>query len=240
MKTISLDNYLLGDIEMALNDNNYEMEWYLDIQEEKTTFLADPLVVGEDMIDEELQKQIENDEEEGERYIAIPTTPSHDGWGQMKRFILSLDDQDDKIQNLLLTTIQGKGAFRRFKDAVYEIGVSDRWYDFKNREDRRKALEWLHSEDLIAEEDIETGMQMYEDRLKKRKQREKEIEAMTEGTQLKCIQNQSHKNKLTIGKIYKVREEQKQHKNVRVRDDRGKLVFMPKSYFELTNLRVVE
>jgi hypothetical protein len=230
---LSLNNRLLQDIETALDDNNYEMEWYLDIQEEETTFIADPFVVGEDVIDEELQEWIENGEEEDGRYIAIPSRPSHEGWEQMKRFILSLNNQDDKIQNLLMTTIQGSGAFRRFKDAVYDIGVADHWHTFKNREDRQEALEWLYSENLIAEKDIEKGMQMFEDALRKRKQRKEEIAAMKEGTQVKCTKNLSHEDKLAIGTTYDVLDEQKQHKNIRIRDERGKLVWMPKSYFEL-------
>jgi hypothetical protein len=234
MKTLSLDDSLLGEIEMSLDDNSYEMEWYLDIQEEGISFIAEDnpgMVEGQ----EEMQKMIEEDGEQ-ERFIPIPRRPSHDGWEQMKRFILSLDDQDDKIQNLLLTTIQGKGAFRRFKDAVHDIGVADRWYEYKGREDRRKALEWLFSVDLISEEDIKTGMQMYEDKLKKRKRRQKEIAAMTKGTQVKCIKNLSHKDRLTVGKKYEALDEQKQNKNIRVKDDRGKLVFLSKTYFEPANL----
>lgn len=228
-KTLTLTNRLLGDIEAALNNNSYEMEWYLDIQEEKATFISEYGGTFEE--EEELKEMIENDDEG--RFISIPRRTSREGWKQMKRFILSLDDQDEKTQNLLLNTIQGKGAFGRFKDAMYDIGLQDRWYDFKNREDRRKALEWLRGEDLITDEQIEQGMQMYEELLQKRKRREMEIANMSQGRRVRCTGTAGHGDKLTVGKVYDILDEQKQHLNIRIEDDRGKKCWLPKSHFEL-------
>lgn len=229
---LALSNTLLEDIAMALQDSSYEMDWYLDLKKEATTFLGDPAVTGEHEAHRKLKQQIEQNEE---RFVAIPRGSSREGWTQMKRFILSLDDQDDKIQNLLLTNIQGKGAFRRFKDALIDIGLIDRWYEFKNREDRKRALKWLHGEGLIAQSDIEKGMKLFEKQLKERKQRKEELRNMTKGTQVKCQVASPHEDKLTIGKTYQALDEQKQHKNIRIRDDRGKLVWLGKNHFKLTD-----
>lgn len=227
--TLTLSNFLLGEIEMAMNDNSYIMEWYLDTEEEKTIFLSEDMY-GED---KELQNLIENDTED--RFIPIPASPSREGWEQMERFIQSLDDQDKKTRNLLLTTIQGKGAFGRFKDALYSIGLQDRWFEFKNREDRKKALDWLHSLDLIDANQVEEGMQMFEEQVNKRKKREKEITNMVKGKQVRCVDTSGHGDKLTIGKTYHILDEQKQQLNIRVEDDRGKVCWLPKSHFELTD-----
>lgn len=227
-KTLTLSNLLLENIEMALDDNSYEMEWYLDLQEEKTTFISD---FTEE--DEELRKMIENDDDE-ERFISIPGRPSHEGWEQMERFILSLNDHDEKTRNLLLTTIRGSGAFGRFKDAIYSVGLQERWFEFKGREDRREALDWLYSHDLITDEEIEKGMLLYEEMVTKRKQREEEIAGMTWGVRVKCTESYGHEDKLTIGKTYEVLDEQKEHLNIRIRDDRGKVCWLPKSHFELS------
>lgn len=232
-KTLSLSPVLLGDIETAMNDNGYEMEWYLDVQEEKATFLCDPALTGEYEANEKLEQQIEQDRED--RFIPIPGTTSREGWEQMERFILSLEDQDKKTHNLLLNTIQGRGAFGRFKDAVYSIGLQDRWHEFKNKEDRKAVLDWLRSEDLITDLQVEEGMQMYEEQLRRRKQREKEVADMIQGTQVRCTQTSGHADKLTFGSIYDVLDEQEQQKNIRIRDDRGKICWLPKSHFELVD-----
>jgi hypothetical protein len=228
-KTLSLTNRLLGDIEEALNNDSYEAEWYLDIEEEKIIFMSEYGGFVEEQ--EEMREMIENDDEG--RFIAIPRTTSREGWEQLKRFILSLDDQDEKTQNLLLNTIQGSGAFRRFKDAVYDIGLQDRWYDFKNREDRKEALDWLRAQNLITDEQVEEGMQLYEELLQKRKSREMEIANMTKGRRVRCTDTIGHENKLTVGKVYDILDEQKQHLNIRINDDRGKKCWLPKSHFEL-------
>lgn len=230
-KPLSLTNSLLADIEMALNDNSYEMQWYLDTREEKTAFLCDPAYTGEYEENEKLEQLIEQDEEG--RFIPIPDRTSREGWEQMKKFILSLDNQDEKIQNLLLNTIQGKGAFGRFKDAMLEIDMLDQWYEYKNRQDRRETLRWLRSENLITGEQVEEGLRMFEEQLQRKKRRKMEMANMTKGRRVRCTHTTGHSNSLTEGKKYEVRDEQEQHQNIRIQDDRGKLVWMPKSHFEL-------
>lgn len=196
-KTITLTNSFLGEIAAAMNDAGYELLWYIDLQKEETTLISE---TGGFDIPEEVQEMVENDD--GSRFIPIPGSSSRERWQQMKKFILSLDDQDEITQNLLLNTIQGKGAFRRFKDAIYETGLTDRWHEFKGRTDRKEALEWLFSENLITEEQIEKGMQLYEDSLRKRQQREMEMRNMTKGRNVGCTQVVGHENKLTEGKVY--------------------------------------
>jgi hypothetical protein len=224
-KKITLTNNLLEDIAIAMNNNNFESKWYLDVQEETAVFVSD---YDED---EQLKELIDN--EYGERFISIDVIDSREGWEQMERFIQSLDDQNQIIRNLLYGTIEGRGAFGRFKDAVYRAGLDDRWFEFKGREDRQEALEWLHSNELITDEDIDKGMQLYEDWLLKRKRHEEDIANMTRGTSIKCIYNNGHIDKLTPGETYEVLDERKEHLLVRIKDDRGKECWLPKSHFEL-------
>lgn len=153
----------------------------------------------------------------------------------MKRFILSLDDQDENTQDLLLNTIQGKGAFGRFKDAVYRIGLQDRWHEFKNREDRKAVLDWLQSRSLISGEQVEQGMQMYEEQLQKRNRRNMELINIKKGRYVTCRKISGHENKLTVGKKYEILEEQEQQPNIKINDDRGKTSWLPKNHFELIN-----
>lgn len=230
-KTITLNNNLLADIEMAMNDNGYEMEWYLDTVEEEIKLYCDPDLNGLYDEMEELEQQLEEDAEG--RFMLVPPQTSREGWKQLEQFILSLDDQDETTKSLLLNTIQGRGAFQRFKDAMSEIGMLDRWYEHKNRQDRKEALDWLRSEDLITNQQVEEGLRMYDDLLHKRKRREMEIANMIAGRRVKCTDNTGHPDKLTPGKVYEVLDEQKQHLNIRIEDDRGKVCWLPKSHFEL-------
>ena len=230
-KIMRLRNDLLEGIAMAMNDSNNEAVWYLDVQKEETVFISEYYAE-----DEEMLEMIENDYGE-ERFIAIPARSSHEGWEQMERFILTLDDQDEKTRNLLLTTLQGPGAFGRFKEAVHRIGLQERWYVFKGREDRKDVLDWLYSLDLITTDDIDKGMQLYEELLAKRRQREAGIARMTRGAWVKCIENIGHEAQLTPGKTYEVLDERKEHRNIRLRDDRGNVRWYPKSHFELISLR---
>ena len=230
-KKITLTNNLLEDIAIAMNDNSYENKWYLDIQNEVTALVSDY------SDDEQLEESIEN--EYGERFISIPTKESHEAWEQMERFIQSLNDQNQATLDLLYSAIEGRGAFGRFKNAVYRSGLDEQWREFKGREDRQEALEWLHSLELITGDDIEKGMQLYEEWLLKRKRQEKDIANMTRGTSVICLYNDGHTDKLTPGETYEVLDERKEHLLIRIKDDRGKECWLPKSHFELIHVRKV-
>ncbi|MEX0648460.1 MAG: hypothetical protein WD139_11790 [Balneolaceae bacterium] len=56
--------------------------------------------------------------------------------------------------------------------------------DHKGRQDRREALDWLRSLDFITAEDVEKGMQLYEETLAKRKQRQEDMANMEAGRQV--------------------------------------------------------
>ncbi|MBB6448508.1 hypothetical protein HNR44_000457 [Geomicrobium halophilum] len=50
----------------------------------------------------------------------------------METFIATLESEHK--QEKLARTIQGKGAFRRFKDLVIELNVADEWYDYQEQQ----------------------------------------------------------------------------------------------------------
>jgi hypothetical protein len=147
----------------------------------------------------------------------------------MERFIYEVENP--QTREILSNSIQGRGAFARFKDVLYRHNLDQEGYEFKGREDRKETLEWLLSLDLIDEDDIELGMQLQEDSQNKKKQRESDIADMVKC--VKCIENVGHLDKLTIDKTFEVLDERKEHLNIRIEDDRRKVVWMPKSHFDL-------
>lgn len=50
----------------------------------------------------------------------------------------------NKLQNL----IQGKGAFRRFKDYCFEANIIQDWYDYKEQKYKEIAIEWCEQNEL--------------------------------------------------------------------------------------------
>jgi hypothetical protein len=73
-------------------------------------------------------------------YLELPSRYDIDEYGIMKDFCLSL--ANDRLCERLLQSIRGRGAFRRFKDAVHRHDVADDWYRFRDDALRRIAVEW--------------------------------------------------------------------------------------------------
>ncbi len=48
----------------------------------------------------------------------------------------------------LLTRIQGSGAFRRFKEAIYRNGIQDAWFRYRQEELETIAINWLHANEI--------------------------------------------------------------------------------------------
>lgn len=220
---------MISMLEMALADNSFLNYWYFDREKNDVTGFTE----YDDLEEEEEIKQLIEEDENGERFIFIDPVPSSESWQQMEDFILDQDDLDDTVQSLLLRSIQGSGAFRRFKDAIYDVGIEDRWYAYKNRLDRERALEWLKDQDLITDEGVAKGIEMLEDNIARRKRIEEGQKGMEKGAQVVCIETVGHADKLTPGKAYNVIDERPNDLLIRIEDDRGKIVWMPKSHFEL-------
>ncbi|MGI9028412.1 MAG: UPF0158 family protein, partial [Ilumatobacteraceae bacterium] len=60
--------------------------------------------------------------------------------------------RDPQARDLLEREIEGRGAFRRFKDTLFEFPeLRDEWFALRDVRARRRAVEWLRDEDLISE-----------------------------------------------------------------------------------------
>ena len=86
----------------------------------------------------------------GERYIQIPESDSHDGYNDMVGFTATV--KDEHLQNLLSVALNGKGAFRRFKDVLYKYPEEqERWFKHSREQTEQRVREWLESEDIEIE-----------------------------------------------------------------------------------------
>jgi len=93
----------------------------------------------------EIEKALELLEKWNE-LIPLPGKYDVNEYGMMEDFIESV--QDDNIRDCLYVAIEGRGAFRRFKDIVGRFGTLDKWYDFKNDALLSFAEKWCTENDL--------------------------------------------------------------------------------------------
>jgi hypothetical protein len=93
------------------------------------------------------------DLEQDDRYIPIPKEGSYDSYQDMVDFIATV--KDDHLVDLLAVAIQGKGAFRQFKDVLRQAedgSELERWYRFSNQREYDRAIAWLAEVGFCVEE----------------------------------------------------------------------------------------
>jgi hypothetical protein len=61
---------------------------------------------------------------------------------------------DERAGRRLMRAIQGKGAFRRFKDELHQEypGLLPAWYAFRDTRAMRRAVQWLADNSLLDED----------------------------------------------------------------------------------------
>ena len=75
----------------------------------------------------------------------LPEQRDIDEYGMMRDFA------DEKNSPELRNALSGRGAFRRFKDMVYHLGLDQEWYQFRDQQYRRVALEWCEDAGIELE-----------------------------------------------------------------------------------------
>ena len=76
------------------------------------------------------------------RYLRIDPVSSREQYRWMERFIATVEDEE--LRRRLNVAIDGKGAFRRFKDALVNHPVDrERWFAFRSERLRSCMESWL-------------------------------------------------------------------------------------------------
>ena len=134
-------NISLDELCEAMENSSYENEYFLDLETGEILFVSDY------MDDEESEKLKERIEEDFKRYERILKAESHEGYREMEDFIATVDNEH--LAELLEVAINGKGAFRRFKDVLLNYPEErERWFQFKDERIEERALEWLDDIDV--------------------------------------------------------------------------------------------
>lgn len=82
------------------------------------------------------------------RWLRVPSGDGRDRYRMMERFADSLPDPDDRDE--VRRAITGKGAFRRFRDALGRLRLVDRWYAFEAAAMLQEARDWLEMNGIEA------------------------------------------------------------------------------------------
>ena len=92
--------------------------------------------------DERLSEEID----ESDDYVAVDRISSHEAYQWMVDFVNEMvAPTDENAAEKLSIALEGKGAFRRFKDTLYRVDEKwqQAWYQFRDRQLKAAVEEWL-------------------------------------------------------------------------------------------------
>ena len=119
-------------LEDAFENNAPEVHSYLHYDTGEVIRIVDGVA------DPAMHTRIMNDS----RYLRIDPVSSREQYRWMERFIATVEDEE--LRRRLNIAIDGKGAFRRFKDALMSHPVDrERWFAFRSERLRSCMESWL-------------------------------------------------------------------------------------------------
>lgn len=137
----------IGALADALEDHSDMTQWFID----PTT--GEVLPWTEDG-DEPCPAEV------GARYI--DPIASGEAYRDMQDFVARVADR--RAAGLLGRAIEGRGAFRRFKDTLFEFPeLRETWFKFHDVRMRRRAIEWLAACHLVDDSAADSALNDLED-----------------------------------------------------------------------------
>jgi hypothetical protein len=85
-------------------------------------------------------------------YLELPSSYEIHEYEIMERFCLSVPD--GKVRDVLLRKIRGSGAFRRFKDTIYQYDIENDWFKYRDEAYKEFAVAWLESKSIAYSDDM--------------------------------------------------------------------------------------
>ncbi|MBN1973212.1 MAG: hypothetical protein JW787_06205 [Sedimentisphaerales bacterium] len=125
---------LVSDQEMRAVEDNDSLEDYPEWELEQ-------IAIARDIINET------------GRFLELPTKFDINEYEIMERFCLSLEDAE--MSDLLYSRIKGSGAFRRFKETIYQNDIEQDWFTYRNEVLKEIAVDWCRENDIEIDESQE-------------------------------------------------------------------------------------
>jgi hypothetical protein len=105
-----------------------------------------------DWLKEEYETAREIVADDSGRFIPPPDKYEFHEYRVMEEFIRSIEDE--KAANQLWRAIDGRGAFRYFKDTLHRLGIQQLWYDYLEEAQREFLIEWAEENGVVIEDDL--------------------------------------------------------------------------------------
>lgn len=116
---------------------NMETRVYYDRKKNELKYFGDYMDLSEEEAEEE---------EFNENLVSLPNQYEIHEYKMMEEFIEKIDDPKD--YNCMAIAIQGRGAFRRFKDMAINLGLIEDWYKFRDEKYKEIAREWCENHNI--------------------------------------------------------------------------------------------
>jgi hypothetical protein len=136
----------LDDLVTALDDHGDWTSWYLDPATDRTVLSTDDGVVDDEYTEDDLDD-----------LIAIDPSPSRPAYDAMVEFADAVADPQARRE--LLRSLEGKGAFRRFRRALDDwpdLGL--RWREVDRVGSELRALGWLRDHEVVRTDEFEAAV----------------------------------------------------------------------------------
>jgi predicted nucleotidyltransferase len=133
----------LVDLAQALQDHSYEHSWWFD---HKTGAV--------ELWSADVGDELGENHPEQRGLVAIEPLESSEAWQDMADFSATVPDPE--IRRRLERAIEGRGAFRRFKDELLEHPeLRAAWFALADARTQRRAVQWLTDKGLVDAADAE-------------------------------------------------------------------------------------
>lgn len=136
-------NVKLNEVIDALAFTNDEIEYYYNCDTEEI-FMSN---IGEfeDLTEDELDELFE-------KSIMLPTRYDINEYEMMEDFAETISDT--RLQNQLYISLNGSGAFRRFKDTCINFDIINDWYKFRDERYKEIAIDWCKENNIEFEQQV--------------------------------------------------------------------------------------
>lgn len=131
----------LSEIINAIKMMNEYSECFLDMETGEIEWIDDMT-----MTQKEKDEICDRLDEHG--FYRLPTSYDIHEYDIMESFV---DTLSGPAYEKLVRAIQGRGAFRRFKDTAFDLGIDQQWYAYQADAYKRIAARWCEENDIEYE-----------------------------------------------------------------------------------------
>lgn len=124
----------------AIDDESIRLAWYLLWYDGE---------VGPELPEAEERMMAQQVDAYLKRFLAVPHVASYEAYEDMVNFTGTV--ANPRLHELLEVALNGRGAFRRFKDVLYNYpDERERWFAFSAQCWRKRIDDWLEVEGVLT------------------------------------------------------------------------------------------